>query len=113
MFNANPDSIRYNNRPFHKGSYTSNGTQKGNFYYEWERITADSKILGIVRNGLSINFEYNPHKCSPNQYRRALEETSVIDKKIKKLLKNAIIPTTAEKPDFFSNIFARLQMRQI
>ena len=110
MFNANTDRSRYNKRPFHKGNYTSNGIQKGNCYYEWERITADSKTLEIVRNGLSINFEYNPHKCSPNQYPRAFEETSAIDKKIKKL-KNVMNPTTVEKPDFFSNIFTRLQMR--
>ena len=28
-----------------------------NCYHEWERITSDFKILEIVRNGLSINFE--------------------------------------------------------
>ena len=53
-----------------------------NCYHEWERITSDSKILEIVRNGLSINFEYIPHKCSPHRYPRAFEEASVINNEI-------------------------------
>ena len=74
-----------------------------NCYPEWERITSDSNILEIVRNGLSINFEYIPHKHSPHQYKRAHEEASVIDNEIKRIfLKRAIIPTTLEKQDSFS-----------
>lgn len=73
-----------------------------NCYPEWERITSDSKILELVRNGLSINFEYIPHKYSPHQYKRAHEEASVIDNEIKRiLLKRVITPTTLEKQDSF------------
>ena len=72
-------------------------------YPEWERITSDSKILEIVRNGLSINFEYIPHKYSPHQHKRAHDEASVTDNEIKRiLLKRVIIPTTIEKQDSFS-----------
>ena len=80
-----------------------------NCYNEWKRIISVSKTLEIVRNGLSINFEYIPHKDSPHRYARALEEASVINNEIKKLLlKGVIIPTSIiEKQDFFSNIFLR------
>ena len=64
--------------------------------------------MEIERNGLSINFEYIPHKCSPHRYPRTLEEASAINNEVKKLLlKGVIIPTSIEKQNFFSNIFVR------
>ena len=85
-----------------------------NCYQEWERIRSDSKVLETVRNGLSIHFEYIPHKFSPHRYPRALEKASVICNEIKKLLlKRVIIPTTIGKKDFFSNIFVRLKTERI
>ena len=65
------------------------------------------KFWEIGRNGLSINFEYILHKCSPHRYPRPLEEASVINNEIKKTsLERSYHPNNRET-GFFSNIFCK------
>ena len=74
----------------------------------WKEITSDKVIIGIVRNGLKIDFESEPNNDYVPQIPYKSEDIQIISEEIAKLLnKGVIIECGREQGDFLSTVFTR------
>ena len=78
-------------------------------YKEWRSLTSDKNILGIVRNGLKLNFQNDPLGKAAFEYSHAEAEFNIIDDEVDKLLSKCVITNTItdEEGEYFSNLFTR------
>ena len=73
----------------------------------WRAITSDNEILSTVM-GLKIDFETNPRQQFLPNCTRSLNETSIIDAEINKLLSKRVIePTGHCHNEIISDVFVR------
>ena len=83
--------------------------QAGNIsskYRYWRRLTSDSHILNIVRDGLKLEFSSDPPEREPFEYPRGKAEYDTIDNEISQLLKKGVIEyCDGEDGEYFSNLF--------
>ena len=75
---------------------------------KWMDITSDGYILDIVQNGLKLNFSAKAPEKGSFEYKRARNETKVIDEEVERLLEKQVISACGEKTgDYFSSLFTR------
>ena len=80
----------------------------GNCLSNWEKITQDRYLLDIIRHGLKLNFTVNPPSCTPFEPGRSINNQTILNGEVKKLLAKGVIATTIAEPnDYFSHLFLR------
>ena len=84
------------------------GGRLAHFHYEWEKITSDREILGIV-GGQRIEFDTEPFQNSPRLHLQFTDaEQAVMRSEISKLINKSVIVRTQHEPgEFISPIFVR------
>ena len=88
----------------------ANNFKGGNISFalkEWQKITSDSNILGIVKYGLTIRSEAPPMvRGQPVQYNFGRKETDIINNEINLLVeKKVICKSNPEQAGCFSNFY--------
>ena len=101
MVSLNFSHLKYLADHFRAGGITS-------ALQNWEKLTSDSNIIGVVKYGLTLQFTSPPSLTPPHVYALNAADSVLVDSEIANLLrKGAICPTTIEKSDFFSPVFPR------
>ena len=60
-------------------------------YLNWQSVTNDNIILGIIRNGLKINFKEKLRNICIEKIQHSKKEKEIINSEVKKLLDNEVI----------------------
>ena len=60
-------------------------------YLNWKSVTNDNIILGIIRNGLKINFKEKLRNICIEKIQHSKKEKEIINSEVKKLLDNEVI----------------------
>ncbi|MEW8548293.1 MAG: hypothetical protein AB2693_32720 [Candidatus Thiodiazotropha sp.] len=76
-------------------------------FSSWVEITSDKRLLDVVKNGYSIEFESEPDILGfSNQSSFSKKEADIISQEIEKLVKMEVLSTVEPCADqFLSNIF--------
>ena len=78
------------------------------YYQRWKKLTSYRHILGIVQDGLMLNFLGDPPEKGSFEYPRSQKEFDLIDAEVRSLLKKGVVSkSTVEDGDYFSNLFAK------
>ena len=77
------------------------------YYYEyWKKYTSDTFILGIIKNGLKLDFNGIRFQCCCNNFPLSKEEMRIINSEIQKLKSiKAIVNTDKRTEGYISDNF--------
>ena len=86
-------------------SFQAGDTKK--FLKNWKRITSDKYIIDIVKHGLKLESLSKALDRKPFRVTYSTKENGIISQEISKILKKkVIVPTIAEKGNFFSSVLS-------
>lgn len=78
------------------------------FAKNWEKLTSDTYILDIIKNGLRLDFKEFPQNRQYQFKTLKDEELNIVKEEVQKLLsKQVICESNREKNDYLSNVFTR------